>query len=908
MGQRPRVNVADSALEKPAGLRDHPRMPFLRRPRRRVHTWLLLAGLAVLVALVSLAVMRHLERRSLQADAAQAREQLRLKADAMQALIERYGVLPAVLALDPDIRAALLRPDAPAGVFDSLNHKLEAVNGAATTSTLTLLDRNGLAVAASNWRIPGSSNVGNNYRFRPYFQRAMQEGSGTFYAEGVTTAVPGYFLSEAVRDAQGVPVGVVVVKVVLRPLEASWGEMPETVFANDGNGVIFLSSRPTWRYRVLHQLDAAIRGRLANTRQYGPVPREQLEYRLIEDLGDGVRRVRLPDAGDVIWISQPLPRQGWTLNLLRASHDSLATARTQAALIGAGLLALALLGFVLWQRRRLAQLRERSRVELERMVKHHAQELRTAQDGLVQAAHAADYGESQSLQHLPQGVCVVDAQLNLVAWNRRYVELFRFPPGFIHVGRPIADVFLFNARRGLLGPGPIDEAIERRLNHLRSGKPHMHERERSDGSVIEIRGNPLPDGGFVTSYADITAYKNAARDLRSLADALTQRVDERTRDLAGAKREAEDANRSKTRFVAAAVHDLLQPLNAARMFLSALRGRLPDEGTRQIAEHIDSALTAQDGILNSLLDISRLESGALETRIQDFALDPLLDALAKEFGILATARGLRLDYVRTHAVVRSDRALLRRVLQNFLSNAIRYTPRGRIVLGCRREGERIRIEVHDSGPGIAEARHREIFEEFHRLDGNDASERGTGLGLAIVERIARLLDHPIRLRSVLEHGSVFSVSVPRGEHAGTALPAPVTAAEELRGDSLLDGCRVWCVDDDPLVSRATRVLLERWGCQVLMAGNADEALARAAPGNAPDLLLLDVRMGPLSGPALLPLLQQRWQQAPAVILYTAEQDPALRALARENGWHFLSKQARTSALRALLTHACQRAR
>jgi histidine kinase len=161
---------------------------------------------------------------------------------------------------------------------------------------------------------------------------------------------------------------------------------------------------------------------------------------------------------------------------------------------------------------------------------------------------------------------------------------------------------------------------------------------------------------------------------------------------------------------------------------------------------------------------------------------------------------------------------------------------------------------------------------------------------------------------VLEHGSVFAVSVPRGEHAGTALPAVVTAAEELRGDSLLDGCRVWCVDDDPLVSRATHVLLERWGCQVQLSGNADEALARAAPGNAPDLLLLDVRMGPLSGPALLPLLQQRWQQAPAVILYTAEQDPALRALARENGWHFLSKQARTSALRALLTHACQRAR
>lgn len=883
-------------------------MSFLRRPRRRTRTWLLLAALAVLVGLVSLGVMRHLERRSLQADAAQAREQLRLKADAMQALIERHGVLPAVLALDPDIRAALLRPDAPADALDALNRKLEGVNGAATTSTLTLLDRNGMAIAASNWRIPGASNVGNDYRFRPYFQRAMRDGSGTFYAEGVTTAVPGYFLSEAVRDAQGTPVGVVVVKVVLRPLEASWAETPETVFANDGNGVIFLSSHTGWRYRVLAQLDAATRGRLANTRQYGAVPREQLEYQLIEDLGDGVRRVRLPDAGDVIWISQPLPRQGWTLNLLRSSHDSLVAARTQAALIGAGLLALTLLGFVLWQRRHLAQLRERSRVELERMVKHHAQELRTAHDGLVQAAHAADYGESQSLQHLPQGVCVVDAQLNLVAWNRRYIELFRFPPGFIHVGRPIADVFLFNARRGLLGPGPVDEAIERRLNHLRSGKPHMHERERADGSVIEIRGNPLPDGGFVTSYADITAYKNAARDLRSLADTLTQRVDERTRDLAGAKREAEDANRSKTRFVAAAVHDLLQPLNAARMFLSALRGRLPDDGSREIAGHIDSALTAQDGILNSLLDISRLESGALETRIQDFALDPLLDELAQEFGILARARGLLLERVPTTAVVRSDRALLRRVLQNFLSNAIRYTPRGRIVLGCRRDGERTRIEVHDSGPGIPEARQKEVFEEFHRLDGNNSSERGTGLGLAIVERIARLLDHPIGLQSVLERGSVFSVSVPRGEHAGPALAAPFTVAEELRGDSLLEGCRVWCVDDDPLVSRATHVLLERWGCQVLLSGNADDALAAAEPGNAPDLLLLDVRMGALSGPELLPLLQHRWQQTPAVILYTAEQDPALRELARDNGWSFLSKQARSSALRALMTHLYQRAR
>src|SRR5690606_17406358 len=167
----------------------------------------------------------------------------------------------------------------------------------------------------------------------------------------------------------------------------------------------------------------------------------------------------------------------------------------------------------------------------------------------------------------------------------------------------------------LLGGGAsVEEAIRRRLDHLRSGKPHMRESEKDDGTVLEIRGNPLPDGGFVTSYADITSYKNAARELRSLADALEHRVAERTHDLDEARREAEQANRYKTRFVASAVHDLPQPLNAARMFVSVLRGRLADAGQQQTADHIEAALSAQDAILGSLLDISRLESGSLRTR------------------------------------------------------------------------------------------------------------------------------------------------------------------------------------------------------------------------------------------------------------------------------------------------------
>jgi histidine kinase len=343
------------------------------------------------------------------------------------------------------------------------------------------------------------------------------------------------------------------------------------------------------------------------------------------------------------------------------------------------------------------------------------------------------------------------------------------------------------------------------------------------------------------------------------------------------------------------------------MFISALRGHLHDDSSRQVADHIDNALSAQDGILNSLLDISRMESGQLQTRVRDFALQPLLDALLREFGIIAESHGLVLEGVPTRAVVYSDEALLRRILQNFLSNAIRYTPRGRLLLGCRRQGDHLRIEVHDQGPGIPDSLQREIFEEFRRLDDARGDDRGAGLGLAIVERIGRLLDHPIGLHSRLGHGSVFSVSVPLGD-AGTVqrAEAPPPALVDANGDSPLHGCNVWCIDDDPRVCEATRALLERWGCEVRFAGGPHDALEQAVPTNAPQLLLLDVRMGALEGPQVAATLRERWGAAPAVILVTAERDDALRALAAENGWGFLSKPVRPAALRALMSQVLLR--
>lgn len=876
------------------------------RYRPLLLTLLVMVGGTLLAGLVA---GRYAQQRALAAESTQVRRQLDLYAQTLQQRIDRFRTLPQLLALDPELLQAVSNPLDDAERH-RLNLKLQQANNVTRASTLTLIDRHGVAVAASNWDQP-TTNVGEDYSYRPYFQQAMAKGTGRFYGIGMTTAVPGYFLSQAILNREGDVLGVIAIKIELRALEQEWLQSTDIVMASDAHDVVFLANGDAWRYRLLRPLSPAERNEMLATRQYADRSLQPLQARTLDVLSDGGRMVRLEQPSlprPMLWQTYVLDDPQWKLHLLHDAGASAAVGRSTALAAGGIWLALCFLTLFIQQRRRLASHRQRSRLELEAVLQQHAQELRTAQDGVLQAAQQADSGLSRSLAHLPQGVVVIDSEQRLVAWNARYLELFRFPPDLIRVGVPIAEAFRYNARRGLLGPGPIDEAIERRLNHLRSGRPHMRESEKDDGTVLEIRGNPLPDGGFVTSYADITAYKNTARELRSLADALEHRVAERTRDLDEARREAERANRYKTRFVASAVHDLLQPLNAARMFVSVLRGKLSGDA-RELSEHVDAALAAQDSILNSLLDISRLESGTLQTHVRAFALSPLLETLAREFGIAAKARGLRLDWVDTRAVVVSDEALLRRILQNFLSNALRYTPRGRVLFGCRRVGDQLRIEVHDQGPGIPESLQGEIFEEFRRLDDGVDQERGAGLGLAIVERIGRLLGHRISLRSTLGSGSVFAVTVPLGSADAIPAPAPAPAVSADSGDdSPLRQCRVWSIDDDPRVCAATRALLERWGCRVELADGPHAALEIASALNVPQLVLLDVRMGQWHGPDLYEQLCELWKARPPVILVTAERNDALKAQAAENGWGFLSKPVRPPALRALMTQLLVRHR
>jgi signal transduction histidine kinase/CheY-like chemotaxis protein len=466
----------------------------------------------------------------------------------------------------------------------------------------------------------------------------------------------------------------------------------------------------------------------------------------------------------------------------------------------------------------------------------------------------------------------------------------------------------------------------------RQGDGFYHYRFRGEAKVAEIRHT---DYGWIVvaqqqqreSMAAVSQANRYAWLLLALttlavtfisalvARGFARRIARNTRALEAAKAEAEQANRSKTSFVAAAVHDLMQPLNAARMFVDTARARSTSAADTEALGGIDSALEAEDEILSSLLDISRLEAGTFEVHERDFALETLLETLGREFGIIAGARGIELRVARCGAVVHSDEGLLRRILQNYLSNAVRYSRRGCILMGCRRNPGTLRIEVWDTGPGIAREHHQRIFLEFQRLDtGGDSSERGAGLGLAIVERIAKLLGHRIGLRSWPGHGSVFFVEVPLVEAAGNEESASgpqgppragraETAVHTRDHGSPLNGACVWSLEDDSRVRQSLQSLLTGWGCQVVLASSGEEALRLAGQkAGVPDLLLLDYRLPDGSGPEFVPELFRRWGAEVPVIVVSAERDPAVREEIQGRGWGFLAKPVSPSKLRAAATH------
>ena len=511
---------------------------------------------------------------------------------------------------------------------------------------------------------------------------------------------------------------------------------------------------------------------------------------------------------------------------------------------------------------------------------------------------------STTLENVSQGISVVDAQMNLVAWNRRYLELFDYPEGMVHVGVPVENLIRWNADLGECGPGEVDGHVAKRIDYMRAGSPHLFQRVRPDGTVIEMRGRALPGGGYVTTYTDVTAYKHAEQALIEANETLEQRVSVRTAELsealaatARARQAAESANISKTRFLAAASHDLLQPLNAARLFTSALRQQPGlDAEASGLAERIDASFRAAEGLLDALLDTSRLDAGSYHPELRAFALTDMFESLRSQFAVVAAQRGLRLRVVATGMAVRSDPQLLRRVVQNLLSNALRYTRHGGVLMGARRVGDNVRIEVWDTGPGIPEGQRSRIFDEFQRLDQPSPwGEKGLGLGLSICDRLAGILRHRLDLHSISGRGSCFAIVVPR---------APPVAAHAQKVQRSGGGeqlpLRVLCLDNDAAILDGMRALLGRWGVDCRVALDVTQAGLELQAGVI-DVILADYHLGEdMDGLQAVAHLGTQVAKLPPVVVITADGSTDLKQRARALGYPLLHKPVRPAALRALL--------
>lgn len=513
-----------------------------------------------------------------------------------------------------------------------------------------------------------------------------------------------------------------------------------------------------------------------------------------------------------------------------------------------------------------------------------------------------------TMENVTQGISVVDADMNLVAWNHRYLELFDYPSDLVYVGRPVADLIRWNAQRGEFGIVDPEQQVAKRLAHMRAGTAYTFQRERRNGQVFSINGQPMAGGGYVSTYTDITEFKRSEQALLDAKQELEARVEQRTRELSDAldaqrtaKLQAEAANIGKTRFVAAASHDLLQPLNAARLFASALEARAAAHPELvELVNRIDGSMRAAEELLKDLLDVAQLDIGVMRPDISTFSIAELLEDLRRQYAPLAVSRRLRLGVVSCREAVRSDRVLLRRILQNYMSNALRYCERGGVLIGCRRRAEELEICVYDTGPGIALHQREHLYVEFTRLEqGSPWGEKGLGLGLSICDRLARLLNHELTLNSQPGRGSVFGVRVPRDAQARRPERLrPPTAPPDPAG---LRDFKVLVVDNDLSILDAMQTLLEQWGFRVFKARGSSEAL-RQLGSEVIDAVLADYHLGDgINGLELIQRITELRGPGCAAALITADHAAELTRAARRAGVPLLHKPLRPAALRALLS-------
>ena len=513
----------------------------------------------------------------------------------------------------------------------------------------------------------------------------------------------------------------------------------------------------------------------------------------------------------------------------------------------------------------------------------------------------------QAIDHLPQGIAIFDATLRLVTCNRRYIDLLALPESAGAPGTLLFDIALRLAARGDFGPGDSTRLAVERIDLLTSSDRTVTQRLGHSGQTLEFHSSRLPDGGLVISTSDVTARAHAERELERVNQTLEGRVAERTAaltrvnaELEIARAKADAANHDKTRFLAAASHDLLQPLNAARLYTSTLIERAKSTGLAELANSIEASLTAVEDIMSALLDISRIDSGALRPAPAPVTARDFLRKIEVEFAPMARERNISLRIVPSGQTLLADRTLVGRIVQNLVSNAIKYTaPGGKVLVGLRRRGARVRIDIVDTGIGFNRDQHRLVFAEFSRLERGARMAQGLGLGLSIVQRLVTALGLTLELDSVEGCGSRFSLYLPvtRPVRASSDVSSP--AAEAGFG---MSGLKVLCVDNERAILEAMEGLLGHWGCEVRSALSLKQIdRERLLEGWYPDLVLMDYHLDQTSGLDAIEWLRHNLGGHLPAALVTADRSPAVRALAEERGITVVTKPVKPAALRAAIS-------
>ena len=506
-----------------------------------------------------------------------------------------------------------------------------------------------------------------------------------------------------------------------------------------------------------------------------------------------------------------------------------------------------------------------------------------------------------TLEHLNQGVCIFDDNSFLVGWNSRAGELLSIPANRLQFGMYFASLYE-QIRHEVRFLGKVAaEDVEDWVASEAKRAPLSFEIGIDKDRILTVFAQQMPDRGFVISFTDVSAERAAVRAISEVNETLEQRVAERTLELEDALSEAERANASKSRFVAAASHDLLQPLSAAKLYIGSLECEIERVDLKERLDKANNALVSVEQILSALLDISKLDSGLASVDRSTISLGDLLTQLSDELEPLARQKGLAFRTFGSDILVESDASYLRRILQNLASNAVRYTEAGGVLVGLRQRKSHVRIEVWDTGPGIPTEHQERVFDEFHRLNATANPTDGMGLGLAIVDRACRLLKHPLHLRSRVGKGTCFAIEVPQGTAPEVTPQAPVTAP---RRSASFEHRIAVLIENDADLRAALTINLENWRLDVLPAATLAEARDILIEVDiAPDVIIADYQLDDDAlGTDAISALQARYGAVPACLV-TANRSSDVLTLCAARGVTLIHKPINTDDLRVFLEQA-----